>query len=75
MSKINNGTYMSKYRLKKTNRNLINRSNNQKNVDDMDNPSEEQWRGIKEAIKEIDSGKMITNEVVMAEICKKYLNA
>ena len=75
MSKNMNEPHRSKNRLKKTNRILINCSNDQKNVDDFDNLKEEQWRGIQEAIKEIDSGKAIPYEVVMAEMRNKYPKA
>ena len=75
MSKNFNEPHRSKNRLKKTNRILINRSNDQKNVDDLDNLTKEQWRGIQEAMKEIDSGKDVPHEVVIAEMRSKYFNA
>ena len=53
---------------------LNNYINGKKDIDDWDKLSEEQKHGIEESIKEIDSGKIITHEVVMAEIRKKYLN-
>ena len=72
MSKIISEPHGSKNRLKKTNPILINCSNDQNNVDDFDNLTEEQWQGIQEAIKEMDAGKAIPHQVVMADIRNKY---
>jgi len=49
--------------------------NGQKDMNDWDKLTEEQQQGIIEAIDEIDSGKGIPHEKVMANIRKKYSNA
>ena len=54
---------------------LINYLNGQKDISDWDKLTEEQKHGIFDAIEEIDLGKGIPNEKVMAKIRKKYLHA
>ena len=54
---------------------LMNYINGHKDIHDWEKLSEEQKQGIIEAIDEIDSGKGIPHQKVMAKIRKKYLNA
>ena len=54
---------------------LINYINGQRDISDWDELTKEQKQGIFEAMKEIESGKGIPNEKVMAKIRKKYLHA
>jgi len=53
---------------------LINFINGKKDVDDWNKLTEEQRQGIFDAIEEIDSGKGVPHEEVVAKIGKKYLN-
>ena len=54
---------------------LINYLNGQQDISDWDKLTKEQKQGIFDAIEEIESGKGIPNEKVMAKIRKKYLHA
>ena len=54
---------------------LLNYINGKKDIDDWEKLTEEQKQGIIDAIEEIDSGKGIPHQKVMAEIRKKYSNA
>lgn len=54
---------------------LINFINGKKDINDWDKLSEEQKQGIFDAIEELDSGKGIPNEKVMAKVLRKYTNA
>jgi hypothetical protein len=54
---------------------LINFINGQKDISEWDKLSDKQKQGVLHAIDEIDSGKGIPNEVVMAKFRKKYNNA
>ena len=51
---------------------LINYIRGHKDIDDWDKLSEEQKQGILDAIEEIDKGKGIPHEKLMASIRKKY---
>jgi hypothetical protein len=54
---------------------LVNFINEKKDIGDWANLTEEQQQGIADAIDEIDSGKGIAHEKMMATIRKKYSNA
>jgi hypothetical protein len=54
---------------------LVNFINEKKDLADWERLTEEQKQGINDAISEIDSGKGIAHEKVMATIRKKYTNA
>lgn len=54
---------------------MINFINEKRDVGDWEKLTEEQKQGITDAIEEIDSGKGIPHEEVMANIRKKYTNA
>jgi len=54
---------------------LVNFINGKKDITDWDKLTEEQKQGIFDAIEEVDSGKGIPHEKVMATISKKYSNA
>lgn len=54
---------------------LVNFINEKKDIDDWEKLTEEQKQGITDAIDEIDSGKGIAHEKVMATVRKKYTNA
>jgi hypothetical protein len=54
---------------------LINYLNGQQDISDWDKLTEEQKQGIFNAIEEIELGKGIPNEKVMAKIRKKYSHA
>ena len=54
---------------------LINYLNEQRDISDWDKLTKEQKQGIFNAMNEIESGKGIPNEKVMAKIRKKYSNA
>ena len=54
---------------------LKNFINGKKDIDDCNKLTEEQQEGIINAIEEIDSGKGIPHEKVMAKIRKNYLHA
>jgi hypothetical protein len=54
---------------------LINYINGKKDLSDWSKLTEVQKQGIFDAIKEIESGKGISNEAVMNEIRKKFSNA
>jgi hypothetical protein len=54
---------------------LKNFINGKKDIDDWDMLTEEQKEGIMNAIDEIDSGKGIPHQKVMAKIRKNYLHA
>ncbi|MDP3912906.1 MAG: hypothetical protein Q8R96_04115 [Bacteroidota bacterium] len=54
---------------------LVNFINEKRDVGDWEKLTEEQKQGITDAIEEIDSGKGIPHEEVMANIRKKYTNA
>ena len=54
---------------------LVNFINEKKDIDDWKNLTEKQKQDITDAIEEIDSGKGIPHEKVMANIRKKYNNA
>ena len=54
---------------------LINYINGRKDIGDWEKLTEEQRQGINDAIEEIDSGKGIPHEKVMAKIRTKYTNA
>jgi len=51
---------------------LINYIRGHKDIDDWDKLSEEQKQGILDAIEEIDKGKGIPHDKLMASIRKKY---
>ncbi len=53
---------------------LINFINGQKEIGDWEKLTDEQRQGIIHAIDEIDAGKGIPHEHVMAETRKKYLS-
>ncbi|MBC8004319.1 MAG: hypothetical protein H7X84_02505 [Verrucomicrobia bacterium] len=53
---------------------LVNFINTEKDVADWEKLTEEQQRGIVDAIDEIDSGKGIVHTKVMQNIRKKYSN-
>jgi hypothetical protein len=54
---------------------MVNFINEKRDVGDWEKLTEEQKQGITDAIEEIDSGKGIPHEEVMANIRKKYTNA
>jgi hypothetical protein len=54
---------------------LVNFVNSKKDVKDWDNLSEEQKQGVFDAINEIDSGKGISNEQVLAMIKNQFGHA
>lgn len=54
---------------------LVNFINEKKDLADWERLTEEQKQGINDAIDEIDSGKGISHEKVMATIRKKYSDA
>jgi len=54
---------------------LINYINEKKDISDWDRLTEEQKKGIFDAIEEIETGKGISNEKVMSKICRKYSHA
>ena len=54
---------------------MINFINEKRDVGDWEKLTEEQKQGITDAIEEIDSGKGIPHEEVMANIRKKYSDA
>ncbi|HZL09401.1 MAG TPA: hypothetical protein VFC65_05340 [Prolixibacteraceae bacterium] len=54
---------------------LVNFINEKNNLDDWEKLTEEQQQGITDAIDEVDSGKGIAHEKVMAIIRQKYTNA
>lgn len=54
---------------------LTNFINGHKNISDWEQLTDEQRQGIVDAIDEIDSGKGIPHEKIMANIRKKYSNA
>ncbi len=54
---------------------LINYINEKKDIRDWEKLTEEQKQGIFDAIEEIELGKGIPNEKIMAKIRKKYLRA
>lgn len=53
---------------------LVNFINTEKELDDWEKLTEEQQRGIVDAIDEIDSGKGVAHQKVMQNIRKKYSN-
>ena len=53
---------------------LMNFINSQKDISEWNTLSEIQKSGIYDAIDEIDSGKMIPNNMVMDKFRKKYSN-
>jgi hypothetical protein len=53
---------------------LLNFLNEQKDIEDWDKLTEEQKQGIFEAIDEIDTGKGIPHETVMAKMRKRFSN-
>jgi len=65
---------LEKNRLKELYGVLKNFINGKKDIDDWDKLTEEQKEGIINAIDEIDSGKGIPHEKVMAKIRKNYLH-
>jgi hypothetical protein len=54
---------------------LVNYVNGKKDIKDWDKLTDEQKQGILDAIGEIENGKGIPHEKVMAKIHKKYSNA
>jgi predicted transcriptional regulator len=54
---------------------LVNFINEKKDIADWEKLTEEQQRGIIDAIDEIDLGKGISHQKVMENIRKKYTNA
>jgi hypothetical protein len=54
---------------------LLNYLNGQKDVDDWEKLTDEQKQGIDEAIDEIDKGRGISHDKVMAGMRKKYADA
>ena len=54
---------------------LLNFLNGQKDIGDWEKLSEEQRQGILDAIDEIDQGKGMPHEKVMARMRKKYAHA
>ena len=54
---------------------LINYLNGQKDIGDWEELTEEQKQGIMNAIDEIDSGKGITHQKVIAKMRKKFKDA
>ena len=54
---------------------LLNYLNQQRDVDDWNALTKEQKQGILDAIDDIDSGKGVPHDKVMAKIRKKYSNA
>ena len=54
---------------------FINYINGKKDISEWEKLSEEQKQGILDSIEEIDNGKGIPHEKVMAKIRKKYLHA
>lgn len=53
---------------------LLNYFNGQKNLDEWEKLTEEQRKGLLDAIEEIDSGKGIPHSEVMEKIHTKYKN-
>lgn len=54
---------------------LLNFINEKKEVSDWETMTDEQKQGIIDAIEEIESGKGISNDMVMNKIRKKYSHA
>jgi len=54
---------------------ILNYINGQKDMNDWNELSDEQKKGIEDALHEIDAGKGIPHASVMANIRKKYTNA
>jgi hypothetical protein len=54
---------------------FLNYINGKKDIDDWNKLTEEQRKGIEDAIDEIDAGKGLHHSEVMANIRKKYSNA
>lgn len=66
---------MEKDRLEELYGVLVNFINEKKDIADWEKLTEEQQRGIIDAIDEIDLGKGISHQKVMENIRKKYTNA
>lgn len=54
---------------------LVNYLNGQKDLNDWQSLTEQQKRGILDAISEIDSGKGISHDMVLSKFRKKYSHA
>ena len=54
---------------------LMNYINGQKDISDWDKLTEFQKKGIQDAIDEVESGKGISNKIVIDKFRKKYPNA
>ncbi|MCX6234355.1 MAG: hypothetical protein NT175_06460 [Bacteroidetes bacterium] len=54
---------------------LLNYLNGQKDIGDWEKLTEEQRQGILDAIDEIDAGKGVPHEKVIAKMRKKYVHA
>ena len=47
----------------------------EKDVDDWEKFTEEQKKGLFDAVEEIESGKGIPHEAIISKVRRKYLNA
>ncbi len=54
---------------------LLDFFNGEKDVDDREKLTEEQKKGLFDAVEEIESGKGIPHEAIISKVRRKYLNA